>query len=139
VPPAGGNVSRQGHALPAKHAKSSSDSDGAIPANARTRRCSMTRHVLVALCGLFIGGLAVGCQAEVIDPDEEAAAVVGETEQAMPINCVGQCVWWYRACVNAGLDPIECAAEREACKDICDEQTCEPHEPGCCQGQPTCW
>ena len=100
----------------------------------------MTRHVLVALTSLFIGAVAIGCQAEVVDPDEEAEAeVVGETEQAMPFNCVGICAWEWRYCRQSGGSAADCAAEREACKDICDEQTCEPGEPGCCQGQPGCW
>ena len=95
----------------------------------------MSRYLFIALAGLFAG---VGCSAGV-DESEAAEEEVGETAQAMPINCVGQCVAFYRACIRATNDYAECAAEREACKDVCDEQTCEPWEPGCCQGQPTCW
>jgi len=57
----------------------------------------------------------------------------------MAINCVGRCAAFYRVCVNTTHDYEGCAADREACKDLCDEQTCEPGEPDCCQGQPTCW
>jgi hypothetical protein len=101
----------------------------------------MKRYAFVVMAGLFAGLVGMGCQVDVVeepDPDAEEAEV-GEAEQAMPFNCVGICVWEYRACIQSGGGYAECAAEREACKAVCDEQTCEPGEPGCCQGQPTCW
>ncbi|HMJ10792.1 MAG TPA: hypothetical protein VK524_05265 [Polyangiaceae bacterium] len=101
----------------------------------------MKRAVFGVLFALFAAASGAGCQMEVIDEPEreQESAELGNTEQAMPLNCVGQCAWGYRACVRAGGGYEDCAAEREACKDVCDEQTCEPGEPGCCQGQPTCW
>ena len=101
----------------------------------------MKRRMFFALCSLFFGCAGIGCQMEVIDePEREPqSAEVASTEQAMPFNCVGICVWEYRACLRSGGDYESCAAEREGCKAVCDEQTCEPGEPGCCQGQPTCW
>ncbi len=105
------------------------------------RRSVMKRGIHFAVCALFISFAAIGCNMEVIDePERESeSAQVASTEQAMPFNCVGICAWEYRACVRAGGDYESCAAEREGCKAVCDEQTCEPGEPGCCQGQPTCW
>jgi hypothetical protein len=99
----------------------------------------MTRSIFIAAVGLFVG-VAGGCSGAPIDESEIAEEeAVTETVEAMPLNCVGQCVAMYRACVKATKDYAGCAADREACKDVCDEQTCEPGEPGCCQGQPTCW
>jgi hypothetical protein len=101
----------------------------------------MKRFAFIALAWLFASAATMGCSADVVDESEIATeeAEVGETQEALPLNCVGMCVAEYRACVRATRDYAGCAADREACKDVCDEQTCEPGEPGCCQGQPTCW
>lgn len=98
-------------------------------------------HIQRAVSVLFVSLLAsiavIGCQAG--DTGESGAAEeIAETEQALP-NCVGTCAMIYRLCVNSGDDPEFCAADRDACIQECDEQTCEPGEPDCCQGQPTCW
>ena len=101
----------------------------------------MKIRIFLAAAGLLVGLSAIGCQMEVGD-DSEAAAAEGQTaesEQALAINCVGQCVAFYRACIRWGGSYEECAADREGCKDVCDEATCEPSDPGCCQGQNTCW
>jgi hypothetical protein len=101
----------------------------------------MKRRALIAVTWLLASMAGVGCQMEVGDDSQSMAdaAEVGEAEQAMPFNCVGICVAYFRACVRGGGTYADCSAEREGCKDVCDEQTCEPGEPGCCQGQPTCW
>lgn len=90
------------------------------------------KQCIVAMA-LFAGVFIFGCQAEVVDEPER----LGEVSQE--INCVAQCAREFRACVNAGNDRADCEAAQDFCTDVCDEQTCEPGEPGCCQGQPTCW
>jgi hypothetical protein len=91
----------------------------------------------VLLASLLASFAMFGCQVEVADepsPDAE----VGEASQEL-INCKGRCVRFFMLCIQSSEDPELCTAERDACLAECDEQTCEPWEPGCCQGQPTCW
>jgi hypothetical protein len=71
--------------------------------------------------------------------EEDTDAEVAESEDALAFNCVGRCVDEYRACVLQTGSYTACAPEREACKEECYANTCEPGDPGCCQGQPTCW
>jgi hypothetical protein len=100
----------------------------------------MKRYLLIAWMGLFAGIGGSGCSAAVEDEtDLGAEETVAESEAALPLNCVGRCVAEYKACVKTTHDYAGCAQDREACKGVCDEKTCEPWEPGCCQGQPTCW
>jgi hypothetical protein len=101
----------------------------------------MKRRALIAWAWLFTSVAAAGCSAEVGEesPIATEETEVQETEQALPLNCVGRCVAGYRACVLQTRDYVGCAEFREDCKAVCDEATCEPGEPGCCQGQPTCW
>jgi hypothetical protein len=56
------------------------------------------------------------------------------------LNCVARCVQMYRMCIRSGENPADCAAEREACKEDCVGDTCEPGMPGCCGtiGMPDC-
>jgi hypothetical protein len=86
---------------------------------------------------LVVGIFVVACQGSV-DTDSEPVEDVGAAQEEL-INCVGQCVRFFRACVAAGVPASDCAAERDACKAECEANTCEPGDPGCCQGQPTCW
>ena len=101
----------------------------------------MKTRMIIALSSLFLGLAAVGCSADVGDEsdEEDVAEDVAEAEEGLAFNCVGQCVDGYRACVKWTGDYYGCAAEREACKEECYANTCEPSDPGCCQGQPTCW
>lgn len=101
----------------------------------------MKRNVCGVVSLLLASVANVGCQMEVLDESqaERETANLGEVQQALPFNCVGMCVAEYRACVMSGGSYADCAAGREACKGVCDEATCEPGEPGCCQGQVTCW
>lgn len=103
----------------------------------------MTRswvYGLVATASLTLG--AVACDVDdpteggTDDPTAEAIDAPGSEPQ---LNCVAQCVQQWRACRAAGDPPESCNAEREACKEECYANTCEPGDPGCCQGQPTCW
>ena len=104
----------------------------------------MKARSFIAITWFLASAACIGCQAEVVDESEAEAEVdtdaeVGEAEEELAFNCVGQCVDWYRACVRWGGSYSECAAEREACKEECYANTCEPGDPDCCQGQPTCW
>ena len=102
----------------------------------------MKTRMMIALSSLFLGLTVAGCAAHVDNESDEQdveESDVEESEQGLAYNCVGRCVDWYRACVRQTGDYVGCAAEREACKEECYENTCEPSDPGCCQGQPTCW
>ena len=101
----------------------------------------MKRQAFITLAWLFTSIASAGCSAEVADESEVATeeTEVQESTQALPLNCVGRCVAAYRACITATRDFAGCAEFRGLCKDECDAATCEPGEPGCCQGQPTCW
>ncbi|KYF46698.1 hypothetical protein BE08_08585 [Sorangium cellulosum] len=95
------------------------------------------RSMSVLLASLLASFALIGCQAEVVDgpsPDVE----VGEADQPL-LNCKGQCARFFILCVQSTDDYELCAADRDACMEDCEERTCEPGEPGCCQGQPTCW
>lgn len=99
----------------------------------------MTIHIVKrAVSALFATLLAsaalIGCQAGAAGESEEVA----EAEHAL-INCKGQCARAFIRCMQSGDDPELCIADRDSCMEMCDEQTCEPSDPGCCQGQPTCW
>ncbi len=97
----------------------------------------MKTRMMIALSSLLLGLTVVGCSAAVDNESDEEE--VGEAEEGMAFNCVGRCVDFYRACIAQTHDYSGCAAEREACKEECYAHTCEPSDPGCCQGQPTCW
>ncbi len=105
--------------------------------------------------------LAINCvgvesqESEESELDEAVLEETGEAEQAVkigdyynpprcgPRNCVAMCVTCeYDLCRIYGGSIAECNAEKETCKDICYEDTCEGGEPGCpCQypGDPACW
>ena len=97
----------------------------------------MKARIVIALSSLLLGLAGLGCAADVGDESEGEDAE--QTEEGLAFNCVGRCVDEYRACVAATGQYTQCAAEREACKQECYANTCEPGDPGCCQGQPTCW
>lgn len=96
---------------------------------------SFKRHVLVSMICLFAGAGLGGCVSAPEDAVENEE--LGEAQQALP-NCVATCVQIYKVCIQYD-DPVACAADREACKEECYADTCEPGEPDCCQGQPTCY
>ena len=95
----------------------------------------MTRHILLGLIGLFVAGIGAGCTAEMSEPEGDEIEVAS-AENAILQNCYRGCVAEYRWCIQNGGDIEGCAADREACKDLCDEYTCEPGEPECCFDYP---
>ena len=87
----------------------------------------MKTRMMIALSSLLLGLTVVGCAAQVAGESDEDD--VEQAEQGLAFNCVGQCVDLYRACVAATKNYSACAAEREACKDECYANTCEPGDP----------
>lgn len=96
---------------------------------------SIQRYALVSILCLFVGAGVAGCNAE--PGDTEANEEVGETKQAL--NCKAICAQIYKACIRDSEDPEFCLADRDACMEDCNTSSCEPSDPDCCQGQPTCW
>lgn len=94
------------------------------------------RVAIIAVLSLSASLSAAGCAGEPA-PESSASEEVGEASQAL--NCVGTCARIFLFCIDAGEDYEVCASDREACKEDCYANTCVPGEPGCCQGQPTCW
>jgi hypothetical protein len=86
----------------------------------------------------------LGCQGMETDESEMTPQMTDGGVKALtssgPVNCVGQCVAVYRMCVRGGDEVATCAADREACKEDCNANTCEPGDTDCCGGpsQPAC-
>ena len=95
---------------------------------------SFRKHPAFIALFCLLGAIGVaGCTEAGTEALEEEVAEVSQA-----LNCVGTCVQIYMACIQY-FDVEFCAADREACKEECYANTCEPSDPGCCQGQPTCW
>ena len=90
--------------------------------------------------GLAAPFALLACQAGVADEVEgvrgDAAVDVEGAASAEtldgPWNCVGRCVWFYRACIKSGGTPGECAPDRDSCIEECHATTCEPGDIDCC-------
>lgn len=93
----------------------------------------MKRHALVSILCLFGAAGIAGCA---VEPGDSAEEEIGEVQQALP-NCVATCVQIYKFCIKHE-DHAFCSAELEACKEECYADTCEPGDPECCPGFPTC-